>query len=77
MSDTTFWRPSGNWKSVYAGYSDWDGTLDLYGNAGFYWSSTQTSANGTYRLAIYDVVNTVDTKSGKAGGFSIRCLKTP
>jgi hypothetical protein len=70
---------NGPWNSALkmhaAGYlSGSNGSLNIRGSYGYYWSSTQTSSfNGSF--LVFNSSNCDLDNDDKAGGFSARCLR--
>jgi len=58
------------------GYRSSNGTFDLIGEYGYWWSSTEYSApNAWYRLLGYDSGHTGRYNFNKKSGYSVRCVK--
>jgi len=52
------------------------GSFSNLGNSGFWWSSTEGSGSSAWRRSLfYDSGQVGRYGNGKAGGFSVRCLK--
>jgi hypothetical protein len=73
----------GNYTDTYnsllklhaAGYlSNSDGSLNVRGSGGYYWSSTQYDATNGWYLDFYSGFSYM-SYNGKAYGFAVRCLK--
>ncbi len=50
-----------------------NGRLSYRGSYGYYWSSTELSSNGAYRLSFSSGSQAVGTNS-RTSGFSVRCI---
>jgi uncharacterized protein (TIGR02145 family) len=69
--DQTIWYPASGCRYYY------DGSLAKVGNAGFFWSaSPNVDYNAYYLLFKFeDYVVKPSTKSTRADGLSVRCVK--
>jgi uncharacterized protein (TIGR02145 family) len=83
---TTHWTPTNTGATNETGFTalpggcrnSWSGTFVEIGSIGFWWSSTETTTNGTdaYSRAMANIYSTVGrSNNGKKSGFSYRCLK--
>ena len=64
-----------NWFAQRAGYLSYDGSgFDETGQAGDYWTSTQSSASFAYEFNFYSNNVTLGAAYPKSNGFSVRCV---
>ena len=52
-----------------------DGSLDLRGSDGYYWSSTQANATGSWNQYFNINGSSVMNNTSKMSGFSVRCIQ--
>ena len=86
LKSTSGWNDfegkSGNGVDAYsfsvlpAGYGNYNEGYNFEGDDAFFWSSTELSSNGAYRMGLdYNDDNAYLYNSFKNNGFSVRCVK--
>jgi uncharacterized protein (TIGR02145 family) len=82
LKSTTGWYSNGNGTNDYGfttlpgGCRDYDGNFSSIEEYAFFWSSTEYDSGGVWTRGLhYDADVVVRGNSGKAYGFSVRCVK--
>jgi len=84
LKNETGWEGTGNGSDVYGfsalpgGSSDYDGPFYYLGINGCWWTSTESSPDGSgaWYIGMYSVLNEINKATyGKEFGLSLRCVK--
>ena len=66
---------NGDFKALPGGYRDTAGSFTNVSYSGCWWSATESGANAWDRYLNYTEARVSSATSGKAYGFSVRCIK--
>lgn len=84
MKSTTLWTPhagitntnTSGFAGLPAGYRYYNGTFDVIGYYGIFWSSTENFTNNAwYRSLSYSSSDAYRNNYNKAYGYSVRCVR--
>ena len=77
------WSDGGNgtdnfgFTALPGGYRNVNGTFNLIGNDGYWWSATENSASNAWfrHMSYFFVSNVIRNYNTEESGFSVRCVR--